>query len=253
MIELPWLGSSYGAALSPTSLYLPGASQFPSGAMAEDGAGNLYVTLIDYEDSTGNVAKLPWNGSAYGPAITLGSGLVYLTGIAVDGAGNLFVADSSAQLIAELPWTGSSANNGYGSQVTLANSTALGANVHPQGIAVDSAGNVFFLASTSNTTGELIKIPYVSGTYSTSLVTIDDTLYSPFGIAIDTNSNLYVADSNHTGTVTPVYEYVLTGATYAPRTQLFTTPFGGAAPMTLDGAGNLYVDSEQWRWRWRDL
>jgi len=242
VIELPWLGSSYGAAQSPTSLYLPGSSNFASGAMAEDGAGNLYVGLTNYTTSTGSILKFPWNGSGYGPTVSLGSGLILPTGIVVDGTGNLFFSDSGAQLIAELPWTGSSENNGYGAQTTLANSAALGGTVLPQGIAVDSAENVFFLASTSGTTAELMKIPYVSGSYSASFVTIDSTLFSPYGIAIDTNGNIYVADSNHTATSTPVYEYVLTSGTYAARTQLFTTPYGGGAPMTLDGAGNLYLD-----------
>jgi sugar lactone lactonase YvrE len=242
VIELPWLGSSYGAALSPPSLYLPGASNYPSGAMAEDGAGNLYVGLTDYTTSSGSILKFPWNGSGYSSAISLGSGLVLPSGIAVDGAGNLFFSDRSAQLIAELPWTGSSENNGYGSQTTLANSTALGGSVFPQGIAVDSGENVFFLAATSGTTAEMMKIPYVSGSYSASFVTIDSTLFSPHGITIDTNGNIYVEDSNNTGTLTPIYEYVLSSGTYAARTQLFTTPFGGGAPMTLDGAGNLYLD-----------
>ncbi|HXP10464.1 MAG TPA: hypothetical protein VN828_18320, partial [Acidobacteriaceae bacterium] len=242
VIELPWLGSSYGVALSPTSLYLPGASNFASGAMAEDGAGNLYVGLTNYVSSTGTILKFPWSGSGYGPAISLGSGLVLPTGIVLDGAGNLFFSDSGAQLIAELPWTGSSLNNGYGLQITLANAAALGGSVLPQGIAVDSAQNVFFVATTSSTTAELMKIPYVSGSYGASFVAVDNTLYSPYGIVIDTNGNIYVADSNHTGTSTPIYEYVLSSGTYAARTQLFTTPYGGGAPMTLDGAGNLYLD-----------
>jgi hypothetical protein len=242
VIKLPWLGSSYGPAQSPTSLYLPGAFSYPSGAMAEDGAGNLYVGLADYMTSTGTILKFPWNGRSYGAAISLGSDLVLPTGIAVDRAGNLFFCDSSAQLIAELPWTGSSENNGYGSQTTLADSSALGGSVFPQGIAVDRAENVFFLASTSGTTAELMKIPYVSGSYGGSFVTIDDTLYSPHGIAIDTNGNIYAADSKPTRTSTPVYEYLLSSGSYAARTQLFTTPHGGGAPMTLDGAGNLYLD-----------
>ena len=242
VIELPWLGSSYGTALSPASLYLPGASNFASGAMAEDGAGNLYVGLTNFVSSTGSILKFPWNGSGYGASISLGSGLILPTGITVDGAGNLFFADGTAQLIGELPWTGSSGNNGYGSQTTLADAAALGGSVLPHGIAVDSAENVFFLAATSGSTAELMKIPFVSGSYSASFVTVDSTLYSPYGITIDTNGNIYVADSNNTGTSTPVYEYVLSSGTYAARTQLFTTPYGGGAPMTLDGAGNLYLN-----------
>ncbi len=242
VIELPWQGSSYGAALSPASLYLPGASNFASGAMAEDGAGNLYVGLTNYVSSTGSILKFPWNGTGYGAGISLGSGLILPTGITVDGVGNLFFADGTAQLIGELPWTGSSGNNGYGSQTTLADAAALGGSVLPHGIAVDSAENVFFLAATSGSAAELMKIPFVSGSYSASFVTVDSTLYSPYGIAIDTNGNIYVADSNNTGTSTPVYEYVLSSGTYAARTQLFTTPYGGGAPMALDGAGNLYLN-----------
>ena len=242
VIEFPWLGSSYGAAQSPTSLYLPGASTYSSGAMAEDGAGNLYVSINNYVTTTGTILKFPWNGTGYGSSISLGSGLIFPTGIAVDGTGNIFVSDSSVPLIAELPWTGSSTNYGYGSQVTLADSTALGNSVLPQGIAVDNAQNIFFLAATSGTTAELMKIPFVSGSYSPSFVTIDSTLFSPYGIAIDTNGNLYVADTDGAGTSTPIYEYLRSGGTYAARTQLFTTPHGGGAPMTLDGAGNLYLD-----------
>jgi sugar lactone lactonase YvrE len=242
VIELPWLGSSYGTAQSLSSLYLPGASNLPSGAMAEDGAGNLYVGLTNYVSSTGNILKFPWNGTGYGSTISLGTGLILPTGITVDRTGNLFFSDSGAQLIAELPWTGSPANNGYGSQMTLADSGALGGSVLPQGIAVDSAQNVFFLATTSGTTAELMKIPFVSGSYSPSFVTIDNTLFSPHGIVIDTNGNIYVADTNHARTSTPVYEYLLSDGTYAARTQLFTTPHGGGAPITIDGAGNLYLD-----------
>ena len=241
VIKLPWMGSSYGPAQSPTSLYLPGGSNFPSGAMAEDGAGNLYVGVSDYISSTGSILKFPWNGASYGVAISLGSDLVLPTGIAVDGAGNLFFCDSSAPLIAKLPWTGSSANDGYGSQITLADSSALsGGNLMPQGIAVDHADNVFFLAATSGTTAELIKIPFVSGSYSPSFVTIDSTLYNARGIAIDPNGNIYVQDSAPRRTPSPVYEYLLSGVSYAPRAQLFTTPHGGGAQIALDGAGNLY-------------
>ncbi len=237
IIEFPWQGSSYGAAQSPSSLNLPGGGYYATGAMVEDGAGNLYVGVQNYP--LASILKYPWNGSAYGSAIWLGSGLVNPSGITVDGGGNLFLTDNSAQLIAELPWTGT----GYGAQVTLADSSALGGgSAFPQGIAVDSSENVFFVASTSAPSGELMEIPYVSGSYSNSFTTIDNALYYPSGVTIDTNGNIYVADTNGPGTSTPVYEYVLTSGSYAARTQLFTTPYGGGANIALDAAGNLYRD-----------
>ena len=244
IIEFPWQGSSYGTALTPSSLNLPGGTEYATGALAVDGAGNLYVGINNYETSTGSILKYPWNGIIYGSAVSLsGSGLVYPGGIAIDGAGDIFICDSTAQLIAELPWTGSSENNGYGDQVTLANASNFGEGTgFPTAVAVDASGDVFFLASINSNTAELMEIPYISGAYSTSFTTIDSTLDNPYGIAIDTNGNLYVADTNNSGISTPVYEYVLTSGTYAARAQLFTTPYGGGAPMALDGAGNLYMD-----------
>ena len=128
-------------------------------------------------------------------------------------------------------------------KITLADSTALGGSVLPQGIAVDSAQNVFFLAATSGTTAELMKIPFVSGSYSPSFVTIDSTLYYPIRDRhrYQRQSSMW-QDTSPGRTSTPVYEYLRSGGTYAPRTRLFTTPHGGGAPMTLDGAGNLYLD-----------
>ena len=241
ILELPWTGSSYGTALAPASLNLPGSGYYPTGALAVDGAGNLYTGVSS--DTAASVLKYPWNGSSYGTPVWLGTGLGYPLGVAVDGSGNLFIADPGIQQILEIPWDGGSASSGYGTQVTIAGSAALGGDEgqYPVAIAVDNSENLFYIGQTSGTTAALEEIPFSGASYSASFVPIDSSLYDPYGVVVDPNGNLYVGDTNGSGTSTPVYEYVLTVDGYAPRAQRFTTPNGGG-PIALDSAGSLYVN-----------
>jgi DNA-binding beta-propeller fold protein YncE len=97
--------------------------------------------------------------------------------IAVDAAGNTYVADSS---------TGGIYKNG--------NATAIASGFSlPSAVAVDAAGNLY-VADTGN--NRIRKVPYVSGAYGTA-VTIYTGLSGPSGLALDDNGNLYVADSGN--------------------------------------------------------
>ena len=68
------------------------------------------------------MVELPRNSTGYGPQTTLpASGLSVPSGVAVDSAEDVFIADSYNSRAVELPW----AETGYGPQTTLPASSLL--------------------------------------------------------------------------------------------------------------------------------
>jgi uncharacterized repeat protein (TIGR02543 family) len=130
------------------------------------------------------------------------------TGIAVDGAGNVFVADSENGTIRKispnqvvLTFAGSAGNFGSvnGSRT---NARFFG----PQGIAVDSAG-ALYVADSANATirkittaGEVSTLAGFAGTINSfDGAGTNANFFQPQGIAVDNGGNVYVTDSlNHT-------------------------------------------------------
>ena len=70
------------------------------------------------------------------PGLTMlvSSGLNYPSGVAVDGSGNLYIADEANQKVYELPAGGTTLTT------LLNNASGL---FSPNGVAVDGAGNVY--------------------------------------------------------------------------------------------------------------
>jgi DNA-binding beta-propeller fold protein YncE len=141
VIEYPYTGSgsNYGSPVTLASGLVD-----PMG-LAFDGSGDLFVT--GYHDASknpnsGNVVALPKTTTGFGSVVTVTTGLSYPAGVAVDANGNVFVAstmDSNQDLnsgaILEIPFTGSS----FGTPISLASGMT-----YSQGVALDSAGNIFF-------------------------------------------------------------------------------------------------------------
>jgi sugar lactone lactonase YvrE len=255
-------GSTYG--------YLdgPGATaQFkqPNG-VAMDGAGNLYVAdtnnnRIRKITPAGDVSTLAGEGTADhldGPG-TLAK-FNNPAGVALDGAGNLYVADEVNNCIRKIVIA-----TGYVS--TLAGSTAgsVGSSGYddlpgtaarfatPRGVALDGAGNLYVADSFNQ---RIRKIVIATGDVSTlagdtSGGSIDGTgtaahFNLPQGVAADGAGNLYVAErgNNRIRKIVIATKEVTTlagsSAGYADGTGTaaqFDNPYGVAA----DGAGNLYV------------
>ena len=78
------------------------------------------------------MVEVPAGGGAQ---TTVGSGLNIRCGVAVDGAGDVFIADTCNSRVVEVP-------AGGGAQTTVGS----GLN-HPYGVAVDGAGDVFIADS----------------------------------------------------------------------------------------------------------
>jgi len=183
--------------------------EYPYG-VAVDTAGNVYVA--DTDNSTirkispgGVVTTLA--GTAGTPESDDGTGAAarfkYPSGVAVDAAGNVYVADRNNHLIRKIT-SGGAVTTLAGSAGTSGSTDGTGAAARfnfPWGVAVDAAGNVY-VADSFNYTIRKITSGGVVTTFAGSAGSFGSTdatgaaasFNQPAGVAVDTAGNVYVAD-----------------------------------------------------------
>lgn len=236
---------------------------FDPEGVATDAAGNVYVA--DYVNST--IRKITpagvvstFAGFAWSPGSVDGPGgaarFKNPTGVAVDAAGNVYVANFGSHTIRKITSSGvvstfagavgnNGSNDGTGSAALFDG---------PSGVAVDSAGNLY-VADYFNFTIRKITPSRVVTTLAGSPRqggSTDGTgsaarFNRPNSVAVDAQNNIYVADSsNHTirkitpgGVVTTLAGLAdqpgsANGTGAAAR---FFYPFG----VSVDAADNVYV------------
>jgi DNA-binding beta-propeller fold protein YncE len=173
----------------------------PQGVVA-DANGNVYVAdygnnMIRKVTAAGVVTTLAGSGTAgYADGTGTGSAFKSPCGIAIDGGGNLYVADLGNNLIRKITSAGvvtTIAGYTYGGYV---DSTGIAAAFRsPGGIAIDAAGTNLYVTDQGNHAIRKVVISSglvttVAGTYTQS-----KTLNSPNGIVIDANGNIYFIDT----------------------------------------------------------
>ena len=235
--------------------------------VAVDGAGNLYIAESGNErirkvDSTGTITTIAGTGERGfsgdgGPAVE--AELYNPYGVAVDGAGNLYIADYSNHRIRKVDSTGTittvAGTGQYGFSEDGVPATAVRL-AFPRGVAVDGAGNLY-IADTSNdrirkvdSTGTITTIAGTGrfGFSGDGGLAVGAELYNPAGVAVDGAGNLYIADTfNHrirkvdsTGTITTIagtWERGFSGDGGPATAARLAFPRGVA----VDGAGNVYI------------
>lgn len=172
-------------------------------------------------------------------------------GMTIDASGNLYICDFNNYRIRKITPTGVVTTiAGNGNNISL-DGTGTAAQVTPNGITIDNAGNIYFTESFFNNKIRKITPAGVVTTIAGSTEgNADGTgtsaqFYNPRDIVLDKSGNLYVADSgNHKiRKITPAgVVTTIAGSTngYADGTgsaAQFSFPFG----ITIDNAGNLYV------------
>jgi hypothetical protein len=242
-----------------------GAARFnhPTG-IAVDGSGVVYVADTDNNSirkvtTTGAVFTLAGHAGTTGSADGTGTAATFNSpsGIAVDGTGNLFVADSLNHTIRKVTPAGAVTTiAGTAGSSGAVDGTGSAARFHgPQGLVLDSSGNLY-VADTNNST--IRKIVTATGAVttltgqagnpgSTDGSSSQARFYYPSGVAVDGTGNLYVADTDNdslrqissTGAVSTIAGAAGTsgsadGVGLAAR---FYFPTG----ITADGSGNIYV------------
>jgi len=261
-----------GTALVSGSANGPAASalfNYPTG-IAVDSSGNVYVAdtsnnMIRKITPTVSGGSTTWAvttlAGTVSPGHADGTGTAASfsgpQGIGVDSSGNIYVADEGNRTIRKVTSAGVVTTFAGTVDVTgSANGTGTGAQFNePEGVAVDSSGNIF-VADTGNNTIRMITpagvVTTLAGLASSPYGSADGTgsaarFYTPIGIAVDSADNIYVADTfNDT-----IRKVTLGGvvSTLAGQVQVtgsqdgtggaaeFYEPFG----ITVDSSGNVYI------------
>jgi len=182
-----------------------------------------------------NAESVSFNGLVRGIA----SGLNQPMGVAVDGTGNVYIADYVNNTVHIY------APDGKGGYTYKSD---IGTNLNmPSGVAVDDSGNVYITDTTNN---RVLKETFLAGSYTQSVIatTSTDRLHStsdlaaPFGVAVDGSGNVYIANTGRND----VLKLSPSGGGYIQRALVDDSIFGGDALNSPQGvaAGKDYLRLE---------
>ncbi len=230
--------------------------------LAFDGTGNLYAALgsgFEVQRITpGGTVNTVAGGGAGGVlgdgGSALNAGLGSPNGIALDTAGNLYIAEFATNRIRRVDIKGTittiagTGTAGYSGD----NGPATSAQIYqPFQIAVDNNGNIYVADYGNSRIREITPdgtIKTVAGTGVRGYTgdggaAINAQLFSPTGVAVDAAGNLYIADTGNSrirkvNTMTGVITSIAGNGNFT-----FSGDGGAATIASLNGPSNLAFDS----------
>ena len=255
-------GTSYnGDGIAATA-----AELFPMG-VAVDAAGDIFIAdtvnarIREVNHLTGAITTVAGNGTfGYsgdgGQATAAELGVV--EGIALDSAGDLFIADLSARVVREVNLSkgvintfagdGTKGYSGDGGEATAAELKG------PSGVAVDAAGDLFIadgdrIREVNHATGVITTVAGngIDGYSGDGGQATAAELFNPTGIAVDSFGDIFIADTDN-NVIREVKNGVIN--TVAGNGDLDYSGDGGQATaaglgpaqsVAVDAAGDLFI------------
>jgi uncharacterized protein (TIGR03437 family) len=280
-------GSTYGFSgdggpATSAQLTLQAGAPGLSG-LAVDAQGNVYISdthncvIRLVTAATGIITTIAGNTAPNATTPSCGSGgdngpatkasLFYPSGIALDGAGNLYIADNlsnkirkvdKSNTITTVAGNGSSIFSGDGGPATAAGISS------PVGVKFDGAGNMYIAEGNRvrkvDTSGKITTIAGLPGNGTNYGFSGDGgpataaALFGPLDIVVDQAGDIFIADNQNLR----VRKIDPTGviSTYAGVYGPVSTPVGDGGPATsaylgnplgllLDSAGELFIAETQ--------
>src|SRR5436190_1922681 len=244
--------------------------------IAVDSAGNFYIAewinhRVRKVDTSGRITTVAGIGvGGYGgdggPATE--AALNSPEGVAVDAAGNIYIADSFNNRIRKVDTSGvitTIAGNGSPQYTGEGVATQVSLN-DPSGVAADNSGNLYIADNSSH---RIRKLDLSSGIISTIAGTgiggfggdggpaSAAQVFNPTHLATDQAGNLYIADYNNhrirkisagTGIITTVAGSATPdnhGGYSGDGGPATSAQFNNPAGVAIDAAGNLYIADAQ--------
>jgi hypothetical protein len=259
------------------------ASLDSPGGVAVDSAGDVFIA--DTEDNVVREVYGPSSPNAGEIVRVAGTGTAGYTGdggpatsaeldspqsVAVDSAGDLFIADTYSNAVREVTPAGTITTIAGNGKAGYAGDNGPGSAAElndPSGVAVDALGDVY-IADTSNNvirrvqgptttgTGETLgEITTIAGNYADDQAAngqgghsgdggpaIDAQLYAPEGVAVDDAGDLFIADTFNNA-VREVYpDGQITSLVNSAATSGTPTSGASAASAKLEGPYSVAVD-----------
>jgi sugar lactone lactonase YvrE len=247
----------------------------PTG-VAVDAAGNLYIAdcgnnRVRYVDAvSGTITTIAGNGSTSG---NLGDGgaataasLYGPTDVAVDTAGNLYIADSYHGRIRKVDVTGTistaagGGTPGAGADGLGNGGPAVDAILNaPSGVTFDDAGNLYVADSGNNLIrvirSGIISVVAGNGTPAFSgdgAAAINASLKQPTAVRLDAGGAVYIADSGNSvarrvdaaGTITTIAGIGGQFGSFTNGVAATSTRFNNPGGIAVDASGRIYISDQ---------
>jgi len=254
--------------------------------IAVDGSGNVYFadsyySVIRVINTSGIISTIAGDGlgdyySGDGGQATA-AGLNFPAGIAVDGSGNVYIADQDNNAIRMVntsgiistiagwayPGGGYPENEGYSGDGGLATAAALN---QPAAVALDGSGNIYIADQVNNVIRKINSSGIIStiagngyaagyegyGGYSgDGGPATAAELYDPDGVAVDATGNIYISDSynyvirmvNTNGIISTIAgdSGITYGSYWGDGGPATTAGLYSPAGLGLNSSGTLYI------------